>query len=98
MLKGIAFALAAAAAGAALGQTEVKRNPSDPAAPAPKAEYRSAFKGYQPYAEPQLAPWRALNEEVARGDGAHAGDTQPADQAKKPAPKPPAEAGHGAHK
>jgi hypothetical protein len=46
--------------------------PDDAAAPvAPKA-YESAFKGYQPYRDEPLAPWREVND-TARQVGGHVG-------------------------
>ena len=57
-------------------------SPADPRAPAPPARYESVFSTYQPFQEPAVAPWRALNDEVGRigghigimgGAGGHAG-------------------------
>ena len=42
---------------------------ADPAAQVPPASYRSAFEGYVPYREQALAPWRELNDDVARASG-----------------------------
>ena len=47
-------------------------DPADPAAPAPAVKYESAFAGYAPYREEKLAPWREVNDEVAKVRG-HAG-------------------------
>ena len=44
-------------------------NPADPAAPVPVLEYESAFKGYRSFRETPLAPWRDVNDEVARVGG-----------------------------
>ncbi len=69
--------------------------PSDPAASAPSANYRSAFEGYRPFREEPIADWKALNAEVgaagghigimggARGHAGHGGEAKPA--AGKPA-------------
>jgi hypothetical protein len=93
MYKGIALALAATVAGAAAAQSAAKPDPADPKARVPSLEYRSAFTGYRSYAEPELAPWRAANDEVGRVGG-HVGMHRQGG-ATKPAAKPPA---HGEHK
>jgi hypothetical protein len=67
MYKQILFALAAATAGSAAAQE--RPDPADAKARTPPVEYRSAFEGYRPYAETELAPWRAVNEEVRRAGG-----------------------------
>ncbi|MES2562596.1 MAG: hypothetical protein V4637_07700, partial [Pseudomonadota bacterium] len=43
--------------------------PTDPAAEAPPAAYRSAFEGYRPFREEPIANWRALNAEVGSAGG-----------------------------
>jgi hypothetical protein len=85
------LALAALTAGSAAAQE--RRDPADAQAKAPPVEYRSAFESYRPYAEPELASWRAVNEEV-RNVGGHVGLMRGQGQ-EKPPTKPPA---HGAHK
>lgn len=75
MHKRILCALAIIVAGAAAAQNAPQADPRDPKAPVPPVEYRSAFEGYQPYKEPELASWREANERVRRVD--------------KPTPKPP---------
>ena len=70
MYKQMLFALAAATAGSAAAQA--RPDPSDAKAKVPPVEYRSTFESYRPYAEPELAPWRAVNAEVRRAGG-HAG-------------------------
>jgi hypothetical protein len=47
----------------------------DPKAKAPPVQYRSAFEGYRPYADQDLASWRGANAEVgaARGHAGHLG-------------------------
>lgn len=71
MHKSICFVLAVIAAGPVAAQEE-RPDPKDPKAKAPPVEYRSAFEAYRPYAEPELAPWRGVNDEVRRAGG-HAG-------------------------
>ena len=51
--------------------------PARPDAENPRAavsavEYRSAFEGYRPFADPELADWRQANEGVGAA-GAHGG-------------------------
>ena len=81
-------------------------HPADPAAKVPAVKYQSAFEGYVPYREHPLAPWREMNDEVARvrghpgifGGAGHAGHggakpgpSKPAaGQAADSAPKEPA--------
>lgn len=43
--------------------------PTDPAASAPAASYRSAFEGYRPYRDEPIADWKALNAEVGAAGG-----------------------------
>ena len=90
-----AFAvLAALAPHAAAQQPAAKPHPADPAAPAPGVKYESAFTGYRGFREEPLAPWRGVNDEVARAGGhlgivggAHAGHAAPKPAAKAPAAK-----------
>ena len=83
MHRTIFIALAALAAGAAVAQ-ETARNPADARVTVPAVEYRSAFDGYQRFAEEKVAPWRESNDAV---------------KAKpKPPAKPPADARHGSHR
>lgn len=89
MYKRIFGALAAAVTGAAVAQNAPQPNPADPKAPVPPVEYRSAFADYRPYHEPEIAPWRAVNEEVGRVGG-HLGIARGQRDAAKGAPKPPA--------
>ncbi len=66
----IAFAvLAALAPHAAAQQQAAKPHPADPAAPVPAVKYESAFSGYRGFREEPLAPWRDVNDEVARAGG-----------------------------
>ncbi len=91
MYKQMLFALAAATAGSAAAQA--RPDPADAKAKAPPVEYRSAFESYRPYAEPELAPWRAVNEEVRRVGG-HVGMMRAQSQGKPQAKQP----AHGGHK
>lgn len=94
MYKRTFCALAIAVAGAAMAQNAPQPNPADPKVRVPPQEYRSAFAGYRPYAEPEIAPWRSANDEAGRVGG-HLGIVRGQREAAKPAPKPPA---HGEHK
>ena len=87
----IAFAaLAALAPHATAQQPAARPHPADPAAPVPTVKYDSAFSGYRGFREEPLAPWRAVNDEVARVGG-HIGIVGGAGQpAAKPKPKPQA--------
>ena len=71
-------------------------NPADSSATVPAVKYQSAFTGYLPFRDENLAPWREANDEAARigghmgivgGAGGHAGHA-----ATKPAIQPPAPA------
>ena len=72
MKRAMLLLLAAAAGGAAFAQSEDNRDPRRPEAKVPPVTYRSAFEEYRPYREQKPAPWREVNEEVARVGG-HAG-------------------------
>lgn len=63
------IALAAHGPLAAAQPAALHTNPADPAAPAPALQYESAFKGYHGFRETPLAPWRDVNDEVARVGG-----------------------------
>ena len=67
-------------AGLAVAQGDSRVDPRDPKAKVPPVEFRSAFEGYRPYAEPELRDWRKSNEEVGAAGG-HAGhQRKPADR------------------
>ena len=72
-------------AGAAVAQDIRPPHPADAAAAAPPARYDSAFSGYTPYRDEKLAPWREINDEVARVGG-HIGILRGEAAAAKPAP------------
>jgi hypothetical protein len=73
-------------------------NPADAAARVPQAAYDSAFAGYNPYREQDLAAWREVNDEVARigghvrmfGGARHAGPGSAKPGPARPAPGQPA--------
>ena len=98
-------------AGLAVAQ-EGRRDALDPNAKVPPLEYRSAFEGYRPFTDQELANWRRSNEEVGAAGG-HAGKPgqETGQQSSKPQPrnaespgraaeKPetPVHGGHGGHK
>lgn len=94
-VTGLALALAPLAA---LAQAARAQDPTDSKAPAPAVAYESVFTNYRPYIDPEIARWREVNEEVGRLKG-HIGHVpQQRGEAAKPAAKPPAPGGHGAHK
>ena len=68
----ILFALTAATAHAQ------DRYPFDPNAPIVATPYRSAFSDYQRYQDPDIASWKAANEEVGQvaGHAGHGGQTK----------------------
>ena len=96
-----AFLVLAGVAGSAAAQGAAKPDPAASDARAPRVEDRSAFADYRPFSDEKLAPWRDVNDEVARVGG-HAGATghgKPAPAKPGAAPeaaKPPA--GHGGHR
>jgi hypothetical protein len=87
-------------AGVAVAQGNGRPDPRDARLKVPPVEYRSAFEGYRPYAEPELRDWRKSNEEVGAAGG-HAGQRPgqgPGKEMSKPQPDNPAPQGHGGHK
>jgi hypothetical protein len=99
MLKRTAIALAALAASSAGAQMPARPDPADPkAGGAARPPYESAFKGYRPYSDPEIARWRDSNEQAGRLGG-HRGHVPPApDGSGKPEAKPQAPGAHGGHK
>lgn len=94
MYKRTAIALAAAFAGAAAAQGTARPDPADPKAATPsRPAYESAFKGYRPHSDPEVARWRESNEEMGRLRG-HIGHV-PGSTAPPASPAP--KSGHGAH-
>jgi len=97
--KCLVVAVLAVAPFAALAQQAQRPATADSRAASPLLEYRSAFEGYRPYADPELARWREVNEEVGRLNGhiGHVPGSVPPRGATGSA-KPPAHAGHGDRK
>lgn len=94
MYKSIAFLLAASVAGSAAAQGTARPDPADPKpATQSRPAYDSAFKGYRPHSDPEVARWRESNEEMGRLKG-HVGHV-PGSAA--PATAPASKSGHGAH-
>lgn len=98
MLRATCLMLAMCFTGAAAAQAAARPDQAEPKAATAAPSYESAFKDYRPYADPDIGRWREVNEEVGRLNG-HVGHVprQPG-VAGKPAAKPPAQSGHGAHK
>lgn len=105
----IAIAACAALAPLAAAQVQPQPSPADPAARVPAVNYESAFAGYFSYREQDVAPWREVNDEVARtgghagifGSGGHSGHAPAKPPGKSPetrqapASSPAPKAGHG---
>jgi len=101
MFQTLAFAALALFAGAAAAQQPARPDPADAKAAVPALRYDSAFKAYRPYAEPEIARWRDVNDEMTRLGG-HAGHMPQAARQEtsspKSSPKTAAPSGHGGHK
>ena len=69
MKRTMLFALSALAVGAADAQGESRPDPAAPQSAAPPLKYESAFDGFRPFQEQDVASWREVNEEVARVGG-----------------------------
>lgn len=77
-------------------QPTARANPAAPDAAVPAVKYESAFAGYTPYRDEKLAPWRDVNDEVARVGG-HIGIVGGAGHAgHRTAPPKPGAPGTGA--
>ena len=63
---------AALFASLAYAQPTARANAADPAVPAPKFKYRSAFEDYRAWKDEPAGSWRALNLEAGQ-IGGHAG-------------------------
>jgi hypothetical protein len=88
-------------AGCAAAQGDGRASPLDAGAKSPVVRYRSAFEGYKPFADQELADWRKANAEVgaAGGHAGHKPDQGQGQATSKPGPgKPGGHLGHGAHK
>jgi hypothetical protein len=90
MQRHVAVSLLALIAGSATAQSPARTDPTDAAKRSPAAVYDSAFTGYRPHIDPELAPWREVNDEMARlgGHVGHVPGSAPP-RAASPA-KPPA--------
>jgi hypothetical protein len=98
MLRTTCLALTACFVGSAAAENPARPDPADPKAGAPLRPYESAFKGYRPYVDPEVARWRDANEEMGRLGG-HLGHVPRESGAIiKPGAKLPPPAGQGAHK
>jgi hypothetical protein len=84
-------------AGTAVAQSDGRPDPRGPKVKVPPVEYRSAFEGYRPYAEPEPRDWRRSNEEVGAA-GAHAGHRPRQGEGAQTSKPAPAHEGHGGHK
>ena len=71
LCNGAALALSVllTALGTSAAAAQTPFNPRAPETKPPPVIYRSAFEEYRPYREPEIASWRAVNEEVARVGG-----------------------------
>jgi len=90
MLKHTCVAAALAlAAGAAPAQS--RPGPDDPRAAAPPPAHASAYEGYRPFREEEMAPWREVNDEVGRlgGHSGHMKAATPPPAEHRPAPSAP---------
>ena len=93
----IAVVLAVSAAGSAVAQQTTRPDPADAKASVPAYRYESAFNDYRPYADPQAARWRDLNEEMSRLGG-HLGHVAKPGEKGSPAPKAISPQRHEGHK
>ncbi|MGQ0656270.1 MAG: hypothetical protein ACT4P4_29110 [Betaproteobacteria bacterium] len=88
-------------AATAAAQPVGRRSATDPEAPVPPVQYRSALSDYKPFREPEVVNWREVNDEV-KGLGGHMGHAvKPKPGAKQEPGQPPqrgAPGGHGGHK
>lgn len=85
-------ALAALGLQSAAAIAQSRGNPSDPATAVPAIRYSSAFTGYRPLGDEKTAPWREINDEVARVGG-HLGILRN----QTPGSAPAASGGHAGH-
>jgi len=72
MSRPLALAILASALLTGGAHAQSRPKPDDPAASAAPLAYDSPFKGYQPYRDEPLAPWREVND-TARQVGGHVG-------------------------
>ncbi len=93
MNRQLALALVASASIAGAAHAQSRPKPDDAATPVAPTAYDSAFKGYQPFRDEPLAPWREVND-TAQQVGGHVGvlraeqqgAAQPAAAASQPQP------------
>ena len=100
----LATAVLAAVAPFAAAQ-QPRTEPTDPAAPVPAFRYDSGFGGYRGFRDEPLAPWREVNDDVARIGGhvgivrgAHGGQVKPPAETKPELAPPAGGAGGGSHR
>jgi len=77
----VCCSVAALLAGAASAESTNAPNPADPSVDVPAPRYDSAFSDYVRQRDDKLAPWRDVNDEVAR-IGGHIGILRGATQPK----------------
>lgn len=98
MLNRVILTMAVSFAVSAAAQESVRPDPADPKSARGAPTYESAFKGYRPFADPEVGRWRQSNEDMGRLKG-HLGHVPKAQSAAdQPAGRPPAQSGHGSHK
>ncbi len=71
-LAGLVAALTVLPGGIAVAQTAARPDPTDPKIASPMPDPGSAYSNYRAFADEPLAPWREVNDDVAR-IGGHAG-------------------------
>lgn len=86
-LRSICCGIAALISATAAAQDAAPRNPADPSVAVPAPRYESAFSGYARQRDEKIAPWREVNDEVARVGG-HIGILRGTTMSK-PAPAAP---------
>lgn len=98
MLKTACYTLAVILASDVAAQNSSRTDPADPKVAVPARAYESAFKGYRPYADPEVARWRQSNEEMGRLGGHMGHVPRETGAIVKPGAKPASPLGHGGHK
>lgn len=97
MNRSIFVLMTALAASAAAEEGTRRMDPTDPRAKVPPLEYRSAFAGYQSFADEKVAPWRDSNEALQENPG-HGGHAPQPSAELRPPTKPDDASEHGAHR
>jgi hypothetical protein len=92
-------ALAVALALAAPAGAQSRPRPDDPAVKTPPRTQASAYEGYRPFREEDVAPWREVNDEVGRlgGHSGHVGKDAAVSPAVPPQTSAPARPAPSAH-